>query len=288
MQCTLNGNRLYQIIGLTKIPRRYRMWKFVTASYICFLAVTSLGVADVAGRFYGGSVSTAKFLTASYNKTVDNTAPNNMSTQKGEINRAESNDAESVNGFGDLLGYRISFGENGPFLSGEFDFVIYTGKRASGHIHEQGSAEDPNQLGESWYEDWNFEREISYGLTLKLGGSPGALRSWKTSVYALAGGRLAPSQFQAYYSGCFKPEPCVVGEYDSGALAKDRSLAGWTAGVGVEKMVHGTIALQVEGRYTSYKTEKWVTSFPDLGVEVKSELANHGVSLWAIVKGEIH
>ena len=288
MQSTQNGNSLLPIIGLTNIPQGRSVRKILRLLCFYLTAVMLLGASNADGGFYAGEVATAKILNASYNKTVDNTDPKNMSTQKGNVNRAESKVEEAVNGFGHLIGYRIPLSKNGLFVSGEFDFAIYTGKRASGHILEQGSAEEPNQLGESWYEDWNFERRMSYGLTLKLGGSPGRLGSWKTSVYALGGGRRAPSQFEAYYNGCFKPEPCEVGEYDSGAFARDRILTGWTAGIGVEKIVHGNIAIQVEGRYTSYNKEKWVASFPDLGVEVTSEMANHGVSLWAIVKGGFH
>ena len=181
-------------------------------------------------------------------------------------------------GFGRLLGYRMEVGEGGFFLSGEFD-LEYGESRVIGNIQEEGSAEGSNQLGESWFEDWNFEKEVSYGLALKLGGSPGMLKAWKVDVYALAGFRRTQTRFDTYYSGCFKPEPCVVGDYDSGRTNRDSHYTAWTAGVGVEKIIWKNIALGVEGSYTGYKKEKWVTSFRDLGVEVASESGSQEVGL---------
>lgn len=280
MQSVQNRNRLHQIIGLTTIPLRNGARKIASTLCFCLTVVVLLGVADAAAHsLYVGISTSRQRLDASYNKAVDNTDPKNTSTQSGKVNESESNAAEMVFGFGRLLGYRMEFGEDGFFLSGEFDLEAYGGSRVSGNIHEQGSTEGPNQLGESWSEDWNIEREISYGLTLKLGGSPGMLETWKANVYALAGFRRTQTRFDAYYSGCFKSEPCVVGDYESGRIDRDTHYTAWTAGVGVEKMIWKNIALGIEGSYTGYKTEKWVTSFRDLGVEVASESGSHDVGL---------
>ncbi|MDE0506103.1 MAG: hypothetical protein OXI86_18665 [Candidatus Poribacteria bacterium] len=42
----------------------------------------------------------------------------------------------------------------------------------------------------------------------------------------------------------------------------------------MEKKLSHHMWLEVEGRYTSYTKEKWVTPFHGLGVEVTSESAN--------------
>ena len=278
MQSTQNG-RPYSIIGLTNMPRRKSAQKIV--SLLCFYlaVVVLLGVADANGGIYVSDAITAEFVNASYTKAVDNTNPRNVSTQKGRVNRAESNSTGGINGFGYVLGYRIPLGSGGFFLSGEIDLLLFHEGRVYGDIEEKGTSEAPNQLGESWSEDWTFERDDNYGFTVMLGGNPGLLKAWKANVYALAGVRYASSRLEAYYNGCFKPGPCVVGEYDSERLAKNFHVAGWTGGVGVEKKLFHHTWLEVEGRYTSYNTEQWVTPFPDLGVEVTSESVNQTITL---------
>ena len=56
----------------------------------------------------------------------------------------------------------------------------------------QGVGESPgrNLLGESWPDRWTFERKRSYGLTMEVGGSPGALASMDATLYLLGGIRL--------------------------------------------------------------------------------------------------
>lgn len=282
MRSAQNRNACLLIIGLTKILQNNSVWKIVVASYICSAAITCMGFSNAdEGVYISITATSPKRLAVSYNKAVDNTDPKNVSTQHGKVNVAESSATEIVGGMGDVIGYRLPL-TAGFFLSGEVD-LAYLGGSVRGNIMEVGDSEGANQLGESWSEEWTFERKFSYGLTLKLGGSPGILRSWKTSIYALTGVRQAKSRFEAGYNGCFKPEPCVVGEYDSGVFNRDHNSIAWATGVGVEKMVRGSIGLQVEGRYISYNTGKWVTSFPDLGVKVTSELANHDVGLMFLV-----
>ena len=252
--------------------------KILIGSCCCFVVVALLGVADADGRFYVGLATAVERLDASYEKTVDNTSSRNISTQRGKVNAAESNAAETAFGFGRLIGYRLPLHESGFYLSGEID-LTHHGGRISGNIEEVGTSEGHNQLGESWSEDWTFEKDISYGLTLKLGGSTGALRSWDASIYGLAGIRRVKTRFEAYFNGCFKPALCALGEFDSGIFPKDSYFTVWSGGIGVEKMLDDNMGFQVEGRYNSYKDETWVTQFEDLGVEATSELANQDVSL---------
>ena len=275
MQATQNGSWRHPIVGLTKMLRKSSVWKSATASCFCItsIALSSIADAHTTGP-YAGYVSTAEFVDASYAKTVDNTDRRNVSTQKGRVNRAESNSSGGIHGLGYAFGYRKPLGSGGFFLSGELDLILLHENRVYGDIEEKGTSEGPNQLGESWSENWTFERDDNYGFTLNLGGNPGPLKAWKANVYALGGVRYASARLETYYHGCFNPEPCVVGEYDSGRLAKDFYVTGWTGGVGVEKRLYGQTWLQVEGRYTSYKKGRWVTPFHGLGVEVTSESVN--------------
>ena len=246
----------------------------VIAIAVYFFMATVLADADTDIRVYVALPSAAEFIDASYAKTVDNTSPLNTSTQKGKVNRAESNVNGSTATSGYVFGYRMPLGSDRFFLISEIEMFFIHGGSVYGDIEENGASEAPNQLGESWSEYWALSRDTNYGFTLKLGGNPGPLEALKANVYALAGVRLTSSRLDTYYNGCYKPEPCAVGEYNSGRGAKDFSAIGWTGGVGVEKkLVHHTW-LEVEGRYTTYGTAKWVTSFPDLGMEITSELAN--------------
>lgn len=279
MRSTQNGKRLYPIIGLTKMRRRKSARKIVTSLCLCLTALTLMTVADANEGIYVTDAILTEFVDASYTKTVDNTDPRNVSTQKGKVNRAESDSSGRISGFGYVFGFRKLLGSGGFFLSGEFDILLFHEGRVYGEIEEKGSSEGPNQLGESWSENWTFERDDNYGFTLKLGGNPGPLKSWKANVYALGGICIASSRFEAHYNGCFKPEPCAASEYNSGRATENFWVPGWTGGVGIEKKLFHHTWLELEGRYTSYKPEQWVTSFPDLGVEVTSESVNQTATL---------
>ena len=261
--------RLAQFISSTRIILIGTCCNFMIVAFFAVVCADGHGN----GRFYVSHSSAAEFVDASYVKTVDNTAPRNVSTQKGKINRAESDADGTIDAQGFQFGYRIPLAEDVFFLSGEIDYLLHSGN-IYGIIGEQGSSEAPNQLGESWSENWMFQRNRSYGLTLKLGGSPGTLRSLRTGIYVMAGVRRAKSRLDAYYNGCFVPEPCVIGEYESGKASEDSYFTAWTSGVGVEFKLVPHVWLEIEGRYTSYGKEQWVTSFPGLGVEVTSESAN--------------
>ncbi len=279
MQSDQNRDRLRRIMGLAKFARNSYSRIIAGSICICSASVVLLSVSAANGGVYVSDAITAEFVNASYTKAVDNTSPRNMSTQKGRVNRAESKSTGGINGFGFVFGYRLPFGSDGFFLSGEIDLLLFNEGRVYGDIEEMGTSAAPNQLGESWSEDWTFERDDNYGFTLKLGGNPGLPKAWKANVYTLAGVRHVSSRLEAFYNGCFKPEPCVVGEYDSGRFAKNFSVAGVTGGVGVEKKLFGHTWLEVEGRYTSYGTAKWVTPFHGLGVEVTSESVNQTITI---------
>ncbi len=227
--------------------------------------------------FYIGITYTLERLYASYEKITE--IHNPSSQQNGNIYQDNSSANGTVYGFGFILGCRIPLNKKGLYLNVEPD-IIYNDGKIEGYLIGKGESEGRNQYGESWPEEWTFEKETSYALTLKLGGEPRFLRSQDASIYALAGIRRVEVQFQAHYTGCPVPEPCSNNdEFMSGTLRKSPDFIAVTSGIGLEKMIRKNIGFQTEVRYTGYKNEEWI-SLPDDGkVKVPAEIDNAEISL---------
>ncbi len=236
------------------------------------------------GRFYVGVTIPVERLDASYDKTVDNTDPRNNvpPPQRGKVLHDTDSDDTFAYGIGILAGYRLPLTkEHGVYLSGEIDLAFHDG-RAQGQLQGVGDSAGRNQPGESWPDRWSFEKDRSYGFTLKLGGSPGVLRSWDTSVYVLGGIRLVQAQFTNYYRGCLATTPCspnAPAEFTSGMDGRDLDYTAWTYGVGVEKMLSDQLGLRVETRHTLYNSTRWVEWFNDVGVSVPTRIDADEVGL---------
>ena len=253
---------------------------------IAALAATLLCGADVAlgqeGRFYVGTTGVLELLDASYEKTTDNTDPRNISPQRGKVYHDTDSDAETGYGFGLLAGYRRLLTQNGLYLSGELDVTLHGGSVRS-QQDGVGESEGRNQYGENWPDRWAFEKDWSYGFTLKLGASPALLRKWSgpdTSVYALAGVRRLRTRMRIAYTGCpYATNLCPPAEFVSGSDAWTEHLIGWTSGVGLEKMLGENLALRGEFRYIGYESHSWL-SFPDDGkIRVPAEMDSDEVDL---------
>ena len=253
---------------------------------IAAVAATLLCGADVAlgqeSRFYVGTTGVLELLDASYAKTTDNTDPRNVSPQRGKVYHDTDSDTEVGSGFGVLAGYRRLIGQSGLFLSGELDVTLHGGSVRS-RQDGVGESEGRNQYGESWPDGWAFEKDWSYGLTLKFGGSPTLLRKWAgadTSVYAIAGVRRLRTRMRINYTGCpFATDRCPPAEFVSGADAWTEHLTGWTGGVGLEKMLGENLALRGEFRYIGYESHSWL-SLPDDGkIRVPAEMDSDEVDL---------
>lgn len=226
------------------------------------------------GRFYVGVQVPVERVDASYDKTVDNTEARNP--RRGQVFRDNDSDDTFAYGAGFLAGYRVPLhtGENGFYLSGEVDLAFHGG-RAKGQLPGKGESPGRNQPGESWPDRWAFEKNRSYGFTLKLGGSPGVLRSWNTSVYVLGGIRLIQAQFTGHFRGCLSDMDCTSTtqpEFVSGTDSRDLDYTAWTYGAGVEKMLSERLGLRIEARYTQYNSKRWVELFSDLGVRVPTNI----------------
>lgn len=245
---------------------------FVTGVF-WILANTALAQGS---RFYVGVPMMAERLDVFYEKTVDNTDPRNISPSKGRVYRADDSSAGTAGGVGFLAGYRIPLGPSGVFLSGEGDLSFPSGA-VQGHFEGAGASESRSQLGESWPEDWSFEKNRSYGLTVRLGAGMPALSG--LSVYALAGLRRLDATLSADYVGCFSSELCApTEEFTSGTFKYDEDFTGWTTGAGLEKRL-GNASIRGELRYTDYRSAGRVVPYDDLGIKVPIGLEADGIGL---------
>ena len=83
---------------------------------------------------------------------------------------------------------------------------------------------------------------MSYGATVRFGGSPGGLASRRVNLYLLAGVRFTAAAFTNSYHGCFSPDPCRPAEFGSGTEDRDFDFTVWKSGVGLEKLIGGGTA----------------------------------------------
>lgn len=110
-----NWNGIDVIKGFNKTSLRHSILsshKILIGTFCCFMLISCLGFTHLHAGPYAGFISAGDFIDAYYNKTVDNTHPQNVSTQKGKVNRAESNTVGGINGLGYQIGYRIPFGKD--------------------------------------------------------------------------------------------------------------------------------------------------------------------------------
>ena len=230
------------------------------------------------GDFYVGLSGIAERLDTSYDKTVVNTDP---SPRSGDVFYDGDSADDWEFGYGFLLGYRLPLAANDRlYLSAEFDAKLHD-VTARGRLAGAGDSATLNQLGESWPDEWSLNKDKSYGLTLKLGASPGILRSWlgESSLYLLAGVRRVEAKFGIAYEGCFRVAPlCGPQELEAGGLRRNEDFIAWTGGLGLEKSLGEHLALQGELRYTGYAAEDWL-SFDLDGIHVPVELDGEDLDL---------
>ncbi len=237
-------------------------------------AMTDTASAHEGHSFYVGIQVPVERVDASYDKTVDNTDASNP--RRGDVFHDNDSDDTFAYGVGFLAGYRIPLltREDGFYVSAELDLAFHGGQ-AKGQLPGVGTSAGRNQPGESWPDRWSFQKNRSYGFTIKLGGSPGVLRSWDTSVYVLGGIRLIQAQFQNHYRGCLHVVNCTSTtqpEFVSGTDSRNLDYTAWTYGAGVERMLSEHLGLRIEARYTQYNSKRWVELFDTVGVRVPTQI----------------
>ena len=219
--------------------------------------------------FYVGVTAPLDFLDVTFEKTVDNTDPNTLvpAPRAGQIFQDQGSSKSLTYGVGIVAGYHLPFPGTGSFASVEFDVELPRGA-VDGRLPGVGSSPGRNLLGESWPEEWSFEKKRSYGVSFKLGGSPGPLSFWDLRLYGLAGIRLVKAEFTTRFNGCLNATPCAAGEFTLGTSSRDQDFKGWVVGAGVEKMLGDHIGFRAEMRRPKSGNEQWTTPFQDVGVTV--------------------
>ena len=259
--------------------------------------------------FYIGVSASAEEMDVETFKTVDNTPAGNMTLSQGKIFTERDSDTQTASGVGLLAGYSFPLG-GAMFLSAELDVSFHSGK-ARGNLE---GTEDPDaraaydaqydpdlppfsvgpQAGENWPERWTFEKDYSYGLTLRLGGQPDALaRTFgpDAAIYALAGIHRIEAEYTNAGTGCFKiPDSSDPASYcnheddfEPGFVRTDRHYTAWSLGLGLHKEVADRTGLQVEAYYRDYDSEPLVQldGTEDLGVRAVHVLEAEEIGLKA-------
>ncbi len=253
-------------------------YKLIFSTTLILTILSLLGLTDSSfarsGQFYLGITTTAEWLDTSYDKTVDNTDPSNdlPPERRGRIYRDKDSTDGWVYGLGISAGYRIPIWYSGVFISGEIDAVLHDG-RVEGRLNGAGDSEGRNQLGENWPENYNFQKNQSYGLTIRLGISQDLIPLYESNIYAIAGVRLVQTEFNADYTGCQRVTTCTTADdFTPGTLNQDQDLIAWTGGIGMEKSVGGKVAIRGEILYTLYEKEDWLTLASEERIRIPAEI----------------
>lgn len=262
-----------------------RMRRFLCCCGVVAVLIVAGPVLAEEGRFYIGGAATVEWLDASYDKIVENRPPSPRCKEVScPVAFQEKDSADKTGyGFGFLAGYRMPLNER-FYVGGEVDLTLHDGT-ARGQLDGVGTSPGRNQPGESWPDSWSFGKDVSYGLTVRLGVRPDFLQLWEdeASVYVLAGVRHVKARFTIDSYGCLLSETqttdCSPSDpYTAGRQSHTLSFNAWTSGVGLEKMIGPHAAIQGEVRYTGYPSQNW-TSF-DLGsIRVPVDVDNDEVNL---------
>ncbi|MCY3698011.1 MAG: hypothetical protein OXH46_00030 [Gemmatimonadetes bacterium] len=225
------------------------------------------------GGFYLGLAFPVGPLSATMQKSVDNTAPNTLvpEPRRGQVFEDKASGDALSYGIGLVAGYRMPFSSGAYFLDAAVD-VESRGGTVEAQFPGVGISPERKQLGESWPDRWNLDPATSYGVTLRLGGSPGGLQSRGISLHLLAGVRFAGAQFTNHFDGCFTTEPCDPSQFESGQEDRDMDFTVWKSGIGLEKSLSQRVALRVEASYSVFAREEWTTEFEDVIVTVRSSM----------------
>ena len=230
--------------------------------------------------FYIGISAAAEDLDAEVFKTVDNTPAGNVSLSQGKIFTEQDSDTKTGNGFGFVLGYQDPLGTGSLYWSGEINLAYHSGKargtlEGTEDVAARKTYNDANdtdlpafsvgpQVGENWPERWTFEKDHSYGVTLRLGGRPDFLTSalgQDAGLYVLAGVRRIEAEYVNIGTGCFKVPPALcasAGEFSDSVVSTDRDYTAWMLGAGIHAPVAEQVGLQIETYYMEYESEPLV------------------------------
>ena len=226
------------------------------------LAVQAAAASD--GRFHIGLQATAVDVEPEFGRVFHNHTQA-VPAGLGRILRDRDENSEALTGAGLFLGYRRIFAD-GLFLEAELDAAVHGGT-ARGRLPGVGISPGRDQAGESWPYRWRFEKDHSFGLTLRLGGHPAFLRALTdadSSLYLLAGVRRARNSFGYRSRGCTLGDGCTDDQYIDGNPRWNFYQTGWSFGGGMEIPLGADFALRGELRHTQYEKHRWGQYFPDI------------------------
>ena len=253
---------------------------FSALTLTAILAYSPAPVFAAQEGIYFGISAAAEELDVSVFKTIDNTPDGNMTLSQGKIFTERDSDTKTASGFGFVLGYQCPLHYGSLYWSGEINLAYHSGK-ARGRMEgtedvaarkTYNDATDPDlpafsvgpQTGENWPERWTFEKDYSYGVTLRLGGRPEFLTSAlgpDAGLYVLAGVRRVEAEYVNTGNGCFETPPalCTSDESFSPSVVRtDRDYTAWTLGMGVHAAIAEQVGLQIETYYMDYDSESLV------------------------------
>lgn len=253
---------------------------FSALTLTAILAYSPAPVFAAQEGIYLGISAAAEDLDVSTFKTADNTPNGNMSLSQGKIFTERDSDTKTASGFGFVLGYQRLLHYGSLYWSGEIN-LAYHGGKARGRLEgtedvaarkTYNDANDPDlpafsvgpQVGENWPERWSFEKDYSYGVTLRLGGRPEFLTSAlgpDAGLYVLAGVHRIEAEYVNTATGCpeIPPALCTSEEgFETVTVRTDRDYTAWTLGMGVHAALAEQVGLQIETYYMDYDSESLV------------------------------
>jgi len=255
---------------------------FSTLTLTAILAYSPTLVFAAQEGIYFGISAAVEELDVSVFKTIDNTPDGNMTLSQGKIFTERDSDTKTASGFGFVLGYQRPLHYGSLYWSGEIN-LAYHGGKARGRLEgtedveaRKAYADDPQntadlpafsvgpQTGENWPERWTFEKDYSYGVTLRLGGRPEFLTSAfgpDAGLYVLAGVRRIEAEYVNIGTGCFETPPALCtteGDFGASTVRTDRDYTAWILGMGVHAALAEQIGLQIETYYMDYDSESLV------------------------------
>ncbi len=231
------------------------------------------------GRFHIGIQATAADAELELGRVFHNltqAAPVGLD----RVLRDHDEDSRALTGTGLLFGCRRTFA-GGRFLEAEFDTAVYGGT-VRGLLAGIGVSPGRDQAGESWPYRWRFEKDHSFGLTLRLGGSPAFLHPLlgdDSNLYLLAGVRRARSSFSYRSRGCTLEGGCTDSQYIEGDPHWDFDQTAWSFGGGLEVPLGAEVALRGELRRIRYEKHHWSRSLPDIAHEFRLDLRETELAL---------
>ncbi len=236
------------------------------------------------GRFHIGIQAAAADAEPEFGRVFHNRTQA-VPTGLGRILRDRDEDSEALTGAGLLLGYRRTFAD-GLFLEVELDAAVHGGT-ARGRLAGVGVSPGRNQAGESWPYRWRFEKDRSFGLTLRFGGSPAFLHTLicpDSSLHLLAGIRRARSSFGYRSRGCTLGGGCTDDQYLDSDEHWDFYQTAWSFGGGLEVPLGSDLALRGELRRTRYEKHRWGQYYTDISNVFQLDMRETELALALILR----